>query len=627
MNVARIALSVVVVGLVAASGVASCARSAQPKVAALAAPSASVAAASSAAVASALPSFGAPQIDAKIRAEWQRAAITPAPRVDDARFLRRVYLDVVGALPTPDAVVAFERDTAADKRARVVTSLLASPQYAEHWASRWDDVLMGAQVREPTVDRVAFHQWLRERFAENAPWNRIAFDLLSAAGQNSEGGPRRGGYAPPGSASNANEEAPEPDAKINGAVNWTLKFGNTPQDLAGSASRIFLGVQIQCAQCHDHKTEKWKQVDFERFAAAFTRTQLRPLDKGPTMGSVRRVEVRDVDRPVPRFTKNPEAKTITAATPTALDGTDLSAEPNVRKALASWMTSEKNPWFAQAFVNRMWAQLVGRGFVDPVDDMRPSNPAAMPELLAQIADDFTVHGYDVKRLVATLASTEVYQLASAPARAQGGEVDASHAQPKLWSRFRMAPLGPEELLNALMQATSLEQTIRASGKVNLDQVRVQLGRQYAFLFDVDEEFDRDAFEGTMLQALTLLNGSLVGSGARALPGSALADVLAMPGSDVDRIDRLYLRTVSRHPSADESAYWTKALSEPLHAPPPPAPARPATNAKTGAPSAARAPDPLRRLEMRTPSAHDARTEAFEDLLWTLLNSSEFLFNH
>ncbi len=569
------------------------------------------------------PLFSAANIDAAIRAEWTKEGIAPAPPVDDARFLRRAWLDLVGTIPPPDAVVAFLADTSPDKRQKTIDALLASPRYADHWSAYWDDVLMGQQVREQAVDRAAFRAWLHDRFASNAPWNTIVYDLVSATGRNSEGGPRRGPYGlPPVATSMAMDAgatamddgddagASPGGARVNGAVNWLLKFGNAPGDFAGTTSRAFLGVQIQCAQCHDHKTEKWKQTDFERFANCFTRTQIAPVDRGPAMGQIRRVDVRDVKRPVPRFRNNPEAKSIVNAAPSTLDGTDLASNENTRQAIAAWITAEKNPWFAQAIVNRMWGHMVGRGFVDPVDDLRPSNPATMPALLQQIADDFIAHKYDLKYLLRTIAATEAYRIASAPTKNAPEKLEAEH---KLWARFRLTPLGPEELLNAVLAATNLEDAVRKNG-ADLDKIRVQLARVWVFLFDVDEDFDRDAFEGTISQALTLLNGSLIGSASSAIPGGALADVMARPGADADKIEWLYLRALSRKPGEDEIALWQKYIADAIAAP-------------AGARTKPKAPDPLRRLESKGAAKRDARTQAFEDILWALLNSSEFVFNH
>jgi hypothetical protein len=363
-------------------------------------------------------------------------------------------------------------------------------------------------------------------------------------------------------------------------------------------------VQIQCAQCHDHKTEKWKQTDFQRFAAAFSHTQVKVLDKGNTMGKVRRMEMRDIDRVPARFQKNADLAPIVRAAPKALDDTALATGRGARPAVAAWITAKDNPWFARAMVNRMWAHFLGRGFVDPIDDLRPSNPPAAPAALDRLAADFVAHGYDVRWLVETITSTEAYQLAAGP-----GE-----AEHKLWARFRMKPMPPDELLDSVIAAAGLDETI-ARANVDKDRLRAQLAKQYAFLFDVDEEFDHDAYEGTITQALTLLNGSLTGSGSSALPGGALEVVLSQNVPDAAKIDALYLRTLARHPSSDEAAYWLSYVQ----------------GGERGAKAGGKRPgggDPLLRLEVRDANVvRDPKTRAYEDVLWALLNSSEFVLNH
>jgi Protein of unknown function (DUF1549)/Protein of unknown function (DUF1553) len=616
MTVMRPARLVVIASLLAMS----CASQPTPTPA-KAAPTASAAPSASVASATA-PAVDASAIDAAIRAEWTKQGITPSTRADDARFLRRAYVDIVGAIPPADAVVAFLADTSPDKRAKVVDALLASPAYAEHWATYWDDVLIGRALRDAAVDQNAFHAWLRDEFAKNAPWNTLVYDLMTATGQNSVGGKRNGYVVTPASSAMAAPMASAMDdddgpggaaaATVNGAVNWTLKYANTPQDLAGSAAKTFLGVQIQCAQCHDHKTEKWKQTDFEKFANCFTRTRLVRIDTGPAMGNVRRVELRDLEKPAPRFRKNEDTKDILPARPTTLEGGDLSQSKEVREAIAAWFVDAKNPWFAEEMVNRMWGHMVGRGFVDPVDDIRPSNPATMQPLLDQLATDFVAHKYDLRYLIREIAATEVYQLSTAPTANPKEKLEAEH---KLWARFRMAPLGPEELIASVLRATDLEDAVRKNPKLDMDKIRLQLAKSYGFLFDVDEELDHDSFDGTITQALTLLNGAFVGGGSSDLPGGALAAIMAAPGDDASKIAQLYLRTVSRPPSADEVAFWQKYVAD----------------AQT-APAAAARPKPkgdaLERLAMRgAAAAKDPRTQAFEDMFWALINSSEFVFNH
>jgi hypothetical protein len=570
------------------------------------------------------PTVDVTAIDAAIRAEWKTEGITPSARADDARFLRRAYIDIVGVIPSADAVAAFMVDTSPDKRAKVIDSLVASPAYAEHWATYWGDVLIGRALRDAAVDQNAFHAWLRDEFAKNTPWNTLVYDLMTATGQNSGGG-KRNGYvvtptpgsstmaAPMASASDDDDGVgPGAPSNVNGAVNWTLKYANTPQDLAGSAAKTFLGVQIQCAQCHDHKTEKWKQTDFEKFANCFTRTRLVKIDTGPAMGNVRRVELRDLDRPAPRFRKNEDTRDILPAKPTTLEGGDLSQSKEVRAAIAAWFVDAKNPWFAEEIVNRMWGHMIGRGFVDPVDDIRPSNPATMQPLLDRLAADFVAHKYDLRYLIREIAATEVYQLSASPTPNPREKLEAEH---KLWARFRMAPLGPEELIASVLRATDLEEAVRRNPRLDMDKIRLQLAKSYGFLFDVDEEFDHDSFDGTITQALTLLNGAFVGGGASDLPGGALSAVMAAPGDDASKIAQLYLRTVSRPPTSDEIAFWQKYVADTQAAPP-------------GAPRPKPKGDALEKLAMRgAAGSRDPRTQAFEDMFWALINSSEFVFNH
>jgi hypothetical protein len=194
---------------------------------------------------------------------------------------------------------------------------------------------------------------------------------------------------------------------------------------------------------------------------------------------------------------------------------------------------------------------------------------------------------------------------------------------KLWERFRMTPLGPEELLSALVAATKLDAVVRATGRLDLEEVRFRVKQRYGFLFDVDEDNDESEYDGTIAQALALLNGGVVAAGSSALPASALSDVLATPGGDAEKIESLYVRVLGRYPSADESATWTKFLADaPKSAPLPPAPKQHKPGDKP------RGPDPLRPLETRAARERaDSHARAYEDLLWVLLNSSEFVLNH
>ncbi len=658
------------------------------------------------------PSLTAGQIDHMVRAEWNKASIVPAPAVDDSRFLRRAYLDITGTIPSADTVIAFLADTSPDKRIRAVDSLLDSPHYADHWSNYWDGVLMGRSLRNGQIDRTAFHDWLHTEFAKNARWNQFVFDLVTATGVNSTGGTYAKAIGMPGgdkvgndtmrmaqgssgvkgvasgAAMSADKMAGDPAmaadkmtagkmmtgnvpqaqttmAPVNGAVNWILKYNGTVQDLSGTASKIFMGVQIQCAQCHDHKTEKWKQEDFRRFTACFVNARPRRIDP-ITVKGLRRVDLEDQNRPfVPARSKKVNSNADYARSqPSALDGTDFSSSANRRQALATWMTAPTNPWFAEAFVNRMWSHFLGRGFIEPIDDIRPSNPVVMPELLKQVSDDFVASGYDVKHLIRTICATQVYQLSSTATK----KIDTNNT---LWARYRLKPMAPEEMLDSLITATNMGPVLEQVAGAKVDQVKFAMQRQFTFLFDVDEEFEQKDFEGTIPQALMLLNGNLVNRGVTPIPGTALADVLSMPGTDSAKITSLYLRTLSRKPTALELVKWQDFLHAPRYlvnnTPQPPV-QRPQRRFGNGAAvtnvgntggvqtpntvnsdpvgrkqaqalkqalkqalrkkGANNGYDPLARLGGKA-SAYPETPEkqAYEDMFWALLNSSEFSFNH
>ena len=673
-----------------------------------------------AATASAQPksSLAAGQIDHMVRAEWNKASIVPAPAVDDARFLRRAYLDITGTIPSAETVLAFLADKSPDKRIRAVDALLDSPHYAEHWTNYWDGVLMGRSLRNGQIDRTAFHDWLHTEFAKNARWNQFVYDLVTATGVNSTGGAYAKAIGMPGSdkvknnimmaaqgssaanrsvsgaAMPADKMAGDPAmaadkmaadkmtadkmmsgnipqaqttmAPVNGAVNWILKYNGTVQDLSGTASKIFMGVQIQCAQCHDHKTEKWKQEDFRRFTACFVNARPRRLDP-ITVKGLRRVDLEDQNRPfVPARTKKVNSNADYARSqPTALDGTDFSSSANRRQALAAWMTAPTNQWFAEAFVNRIWSHFLGRGFIEPIDDIRPSNPVVMPELLKQVSDDFVASGYNVKHLMRTICATQIYQLSSTATK----KIDANNT---LWARYRLKPMAPEEMLDSLITATNMGPVLEQVAGAKVDQVKFAMQRQFTFLFDVDEEFEQKDFEGTIPQALMLLNGNLVNRGVTPIPGTALADVLSMPGTDAAKITSLYLRTLSRKPTSVELVKWDDFLHAPRYlvnnTPPPPV-QRPqrrfgnraavtnvgnagSTNRTGGQQAGAANDDPAGRKQaqalkqaMRKKGANNGydplarlgskasaypetpEKQAYEDMFWALLNSSEFSFNH
>ncbi len=596
------------------------------------------------AVAQSTPSRDAAAIDQLIRAEWRKRGITPAKHADDARYLRRVYLDITGTIPPEQVVSEFMEDRSPDKRARAVDALLDSPAYADHWTYYWDNVLMGKATPMATVDYGAFRRWLHDEFARNASYDKFVTDLITATGLSSTGPTYQEalGFAmtkPTMAADDPSRPKIDP-ASVNGAVNWHLRFAASPADVAGIASKIFLGVQIQCAQCHDHKTEKWKQADFRSFTACFIQTVGVPTQgymKGQALKGIVPLNVRDVNFPVRGNKMNGGEERIpyVQAVPATLDGTPItSGRMDRRKELAVWMTAKQNPWFAPALVNRMWARFLGRGFVEPIDDFRPSNPAVLPEAMRQLAADFTAHGNDLKTLIKTICATEAYQLSSVPQ----GNADPENT---LWEHYRLKPMEVNVMVNSLISATNFSPILAKISGGNAEQYTARLERLLTFTFNTDEpESEQKEFEGTIPQALLMLNNGLTNGTVSPIPGSALSEVLAMPGGDADRINSLYLRTLARKPTATELTRWTEFLAAPREVviakpgdlPPPPPRPNPAMAGKPGQQGmgAGRgAADPLQRMAFvrnrnNTPTA---KQQAYEDMFWALLNSSEFLFNH
>ncbi len=484
--------------------------------------------------------------DLLINQKLAALGLEASPRCSDSDFLRRVSLDVIGVLPTPEETRAFLANTDPKKRVRLVESLLARPEYVDYWTLQWGDILRSSRNALGDRGLVAYNQWIRRSVAENKPWDRFARELILAQGSLYE----------------------------DGAANY-FRAAATPETLAETTAQVFMGVRMQCARCHNHPYERWKQTQYYQLAAFFARVRTKP-GEAEDEKIVYAVNAGDVSHP----------KTKKVLTPTALDAPPLSAtyDGDRRKALADWLTNSKNPFFARILVNRIWKHFMGQGLVEPVDDMRVTNPPTNPALLDYLAKDFVSNGYDIQRLIRSIVSTDAYQrTAFATPR--------NAADTRYYSRFFFKRLAAEPLLDAVGAATGVPEkfagypaSMRATElpDTTTDSYFLDLfGRPARNIVCQCERIDAP----NLGQTLHFINGKGVNVRLASKDGR-IARMIAAKTPDIKIIEELYLATLSRYPTEDETMETLMFLNQ-----------------------------------------SKDRQKGAEDVLWALLNSKEFLFNH
>jgi hypothetical protein len=494
--------------------------------------------------------------------------VTPAPAADDGEYIRRVTLDLVGRVPTLPETTAYLADRAPDKRERLVDRLLASPGFGEHWADLTESLLFGGEP-DRKIERDDPRSYFVTAFNENWRYDRVATDILTATGTLRDN--------PAGAFLVARE-----------------KGGGGPEAAAGATARIFLGLQIQCAQCHDHPYDKrWKQTDFYGLVGYFARTKTR-RDKGEgklksaeairaaqlgadkagnlpdgmmtaaMMSMAPTYELYDQNRGEAKM-HAPGATKDVVVKPRFL-GRALPEPPGEprRQTLARAIVA--SDLFAKALVARIWAQLFGAGLVDPWDDLGAEADPKHPKLLVTLAEDFRKSGHDFKALLRLLVLSNAYARSSAPA--PGGADDAGAAV-RAFARARVRPLAPEQLFRSLLVATGADEIVRDRQRrrdrsdrdgegpgdpADDDDKAMRLIertlREYRFTFDDDEMADAE-FDGTLPQALLLLNGEFTNNGTRAEQAGVLGSILAATRDPAERIERLFLAAYARRPTHEE----------------------------------------------------------------------------
>ena len=509
-------------------------------------------------------------VDAAVASILAESKTAAAPRTSDEAFFRRVSLDTVGRPPTVAAIRQFVASRAPDKRARMIETLLEDPDTGVNWARYWRDVVASRapNENERRVDYPEFVAWLAGRFQENAPWDRIAREVITATGRTDE----------------------------NGATVFAIAEEADPVEIAGEVSRVFLGIQIQCAQCHDHPSDPWKRQQFHEFAAFFAGVKRKQVVKpAPGQKAIYEVTNAGPTRYGMVDLKNPEKKIpvapkfFLAAAPEVSDQVPTAG----RLALAAgYVTAPANPWFARAFVNRVWTMLMGEGFYDLVDDLGPTRTASHGELLDALADQFKLHKYDVRWLYRTILNSEAYGRESRSTNSAAGRASFAANVP---SRLRA-----DQIYDALDQALNLDQATRAVAAVAAkkggagkdakamtaeaaEKAEDKLRELVDHTFGVDPSTPGGDVLGTIPQALYMMNSPLVARMTQAKPANMLGQLIAGAGSPREAVEVLYGKTLARRPNARELTVSLKYLD----------------------------------------SVGNTR-EGFEDLLWALLNSTEFI---
>lgn len=458
------------------------------------------------------PSYGdresawqmASRIDELMEKAWLEQEIEPSEVAGDAEFLRRVSLDLTGVVPTVGDARAFLALSSDDKRREYIERLLASPRFPTHLANTFRNVILPTEDNNnPFANSDGLQNWLRQQFVKNLRYDRIVSEFVAAKG-NSQDGP---------------------------AI-FYRSLEAKPEKLAASTARVFLGLQIQCAQCHDHPFDDWTQEEFWQYAAFFAQLQ-RP---GNNMAQFELVDLDTGDVSVPGSDKPVAPKYPRGRLADAKEGGSR------RIQLSIWMASRDNPFLAKAAVNRIWAIMFGKGLIDPVDDIGPHNPPAHPKLMQELTDFFIASGFDVPSLFRAIANSKVYQRSS--------QQNDDAEQPQLFEHMYVKTMTPDQLFDSLSRAF-LQPSLAADGRVRGEFIRRMGG----------VSSDRTEYSAGIQQALNMMNGGqIVGATGQAATG-ILAAVETPWLDDSEKINSLVLAALTRFPNEQERAAFEGHLSQ------------------------------------------------------------------
>lgn len=483
---------------------------------------------------------------------WKKLSdlrIEPSSQANDAKYLRRAYIDIIGTLPTPDEARAFLADRSPDKRTRLVDELLQRPEYAEHWANKWVDLLRPNPYRVGIKAVLNYDFWIRDAFRKNMPYDEFVRQLVTAQGSTWH----------------------------NGAVTL-YRDRRSPDELTTIVSQLFLGIRLECAKCHHHPFEKWGQDDYYQFAAYFAKVGRKGTGLSPPISGGEELILTAKSGEV----KHPLSGAVLQPEPLFGEAADPASKSDPRDALAEWIANDQNEFFAQVMANRVWADLMGRGLVEPVDDLRATNPPSNGPLLEALAAEFRRQKYDVKELIRTITSSYVYGLSSLPS-------ERNVADTRNYSRHYRRRLRAEVLMDAISDITEIPDSFAAmppgSSAKELWTHRVSslfldtFGRPDANQDPPCERLE----EATVTQALHMMNATDIHAKVTSDEGR-IARLIKAETPPAEILEEIYLAVYGRHPDEQEKSIGRSIFE----------------------------------------SREDPR-QAAEDLLWALLNTPEFLF--
>ncbi len=446
-------------------------------------------------------------IDKFIARRWSDRKIKPAPLCDDLTFVRRAYLDIAGVIPNVKQIRAF-KDLGYKKRSKLIDQLLESDRYADHWAAFWGDLLR-EQTRVRGADPFVFRDYIRDALSKNKPYDVWVREMITADGTSVD----------------------------NPATTYLLANGENHDELTISTTQVFMGVQLKCAQCHDHPFEAWKQTDYEGMRDFFKGTRRRIAINEEVVRNGRTVRRRIAEV----FERNRGKGTF-------VTGTE-SSEGRGRDGLADLLTDRRNPYFARTAVNRLWAKLFGEGIVSPPDGLSPMNPPSHPELLDWLAVEFIENGYDLKHMIRLMCNARTYQLASHGGRRPGDIPDHD----RLFDRMAMRRMTAEQLHDSLLVTSGILDAQRRRFQPAIEKAYPPRPGSFLATFNAHdrETIHERSADATIPQVLTLLNGDLINRAVNMHRRHPVRIWLEKGVSKGEVLDGLFLNTIGRKPNAHE----------------------------------------------------------------------------